>query len=153
MSIKTKFGNISLNDGKYYRVHTCKEGNKGKMFHKLVWEDFYGCDVPDGYIIHHKNGNRLDNCILNLQLMRKSDHSIHHNKNRDVSFETKIKQSKNYNSTGYYRVSKYHLKYKDGFLWRYSYTENNTQKAIYSNNIKELKEKVLKRGLIWKKLN
>ena len=153
MSIKTKFGNIVLNEGRYYRVCTCKEGNQGKMFHKLVWEDFYGCEVPKGYIIHHKNGNTLDNCILNLQLMRLSDHSIHHNEKREVSLDTKLKQSKNYNTTGYYRVSKYHLPYKEGFIWRYTYSEDGKQKALYSNNIPELKQKVLDNNLIWRELN
>ena len=152
--MNTKFGKISLNDNGYYRVYSWKEGNRGKMFHKLVWEDFYGCKVPEGYIIHHKNGNKQDNCILNLQLMSFSNHSIHHNRNRGVSLETKLKQSKNMNTTGYFRVSKYHFPYKDDFIWRYSYRdENKKQQAIYSKTIIELEEKVLDKGLEWRELN
>lgn len=152
--MKTKFGNISLNEGKYYRVTSRKEGNFGKMFHKLVWEDFYGCEVPKGFIIHHKNGDTKDNCILNLQLMRKSDHSILHNKSRKISLESKLKISKNYNSTGYFRVSNYIMKYNGETLLRYTYTDdNNKQQAIYSHTIEELERKVLEKGLPWRKLN
>ena len=151
--MNTKFGKISLNEDKYYRISSRKEGNYGKMFHKLLWEDFYNCPIPDGYVIHHKNGNSKDNCILNLQLMKMSDHSIYHNTHREVSFDTKLKQSKKQNTTGYYRVSKYHFKYKDDFIWRYTYRdENKKQQAIYSKSLDELKQKVLDTGLIWQEL-
>lgn len=93
--IKTKFGVakiISTSDGyKRYLITSRKEGNKGKLLHRLIWEDFYNTEVPKGYTIHHKNGNSLDNCILNLQLMRDKDHRVLHHKNKIVSNETKIK--------------------------------------------------------------
>jgi hypothetical protein len=69
--LTTIFGNVSLNDG-YYRI--TGGDNFGKYLHKVIWENFYGTEVPEGYHIHHKNGNKLDNCILNLQLISKSEH-------------------------------------------------------------------------------
>ena len=76
--MKSKFGKLSLNNQGYYIVTSSKEGNSLKRFHRLVWENFYGCKVPDGFVIHHKNGNKTDNCIMNLQLMRNNEHRKHH---------------------------------------------------------------------------
>lgn len=77
-TLHTKFGNAKLYSDGYYMITSGKEGNHCKKLHRLIWEDFYGCKVPEGYIIHHKNGNKTDNCILNLQLMRKGKHNSLH---------------------------------------------------------------------------
>lgn len=91
--MKTKFGNVKLNSKNYYVVTSGKEGNNGKFLHRLIWEDFYGCEMPEGYVIHHKNGNKLDNCILNLQLMKKDEHSRLHRLGNTHSMETRRKLS------------------------------------------------------------
>lgn len=48
--LETKFGNVKLNDDGYYIITSRKEGNNGKIFHRLVWEDWYGIQVPKGYV-------------------------------------------------------------------------------------------------------
>lgn len=45
--------------------------------HVLVWEDANG-PVPTGYIVHHKDENRQNNVLTNLQLMTRSEHHSHH---------------------------------------------------------------------------
>lgn len=134
--MKTKFGNVKLQSNGYYVVTTRKEGNNGKYLHRLLYEDFYG-EIPEGYEIHHKNGNKLDNCILNLQLASNFEHVLIHSNNK----------------SGYYRVSKQpDTTCKQGFIWHYRYWENNTPKAIASVNLKRLEKKVIEKGLPWKKL-
>ena len=91
--MKTKFGNARINSNGYYIITSGKEGNNGKYLHRLIWEDFYGCEVPNGYIIHHKDFNPKNNCILNLQLMRLSDHIKLHNQGKIHTDETKKKMS------------------------------------------------------------
>ena len=86
--IQTKYGTASLNDKGYYRIHSNEKGNRGKYLHRLIFEDFYG-QIPKGFFIHHKNGNPLDNCILNLQMLRNKEHSSLHT----PSEETKKKMS------------------------------------------------------------
>lgn len=46
----------------------------------LAWEAYHGMPVPDGWVVHHKNGNTLDDSKENLQAMPLSDHvSLHRN--------------------------------------------------------------------------
>jgi hypothetical protein len=80
-TLHTKFGTAKINTSGHYLITSNKEGNHGKYLHRLIWEDFYGCEVPEGYVIHHRNHIKTDNCILNLQLMSKADHNkLHHKK-------------------------------------------------------------------------
>lgn len=158
--IKTKFGTAMLCKDGYYYIKSCKEGNCDKLLHRLIWEDFYKENIPTGYVIHHKNGNKSDNCILNLQLLSESAHkSLHmtknhpfHKKNHNIFTMLKMSQSHN-NTTGYFRVTKRTCKKcKKGFVYSYQYYVGKKQKAIVSTKLDKLKEKVLEKGLIWKKI-
>lgn len=82
--LHTKFGKAKRYDNHdgYYIIISRKEGNDKRKLHHLIWEDFYGCKIPKGYHIHHKNGNKLDNCILNLQLIKASEHAKLHGNNQ-----------------------------------------------------------------------
>jgi len=55
--------------------------NKGKgksiLVHRLVWREKFG-KIPKDFIIHHKNGNKKDNRIENLECISKSDHRKKH---------------------------------------------------------------------------
>lgn len=69
------------------------------------------------------------------------------------SDESKEKISATMNSTGYYRVTKVKSKTtKQGFLYAYQYYDNNKRKQIRAVNLDKLKEKVIAKGLTWKKL-
>lgn len=126
----------------------------------LIWEDFYGCKIPNGYVIHHKNKNKLDNCVLNLQLMRKTDHDKlhksegnHPNCGSNFPIEHRLNISKSRNTTGYFRVCKEENKgVKQGFVWRYKYYKNGKSKSFVSVSLKTLEERVKAKGLEWRKL-
>ena len=64
--MKTKFGNAKISNKGYYIITSGKEGNHNKMLHRLIWEDWYDKPVPEGYVIHHLNHNKVDNRIQNL---------------------------------------------------------------------------------------
>lgn len=50
-------------------------GRKGaKGLHVAVWEFYSGQTVPEGYEIHHKDGNPLNNDYSNLECMSRTDH-------------------------------------------------------------------------------
>ena len=162
-TVQTKFGRASLLPEGYYVIHSRNE-NRSKALHRLIWEAFYGCKIPEGYVIHHKNGIKTDNCILNLQLMRDSDHKSLHNHGENHPFygkkmseETckKMSDSKTdlLNTTGYFGVTKITEKYsKSGFRWGYHYREDGKRKFMSSVSLGKLKEKVLRKGLRWEEL-
>lgn len=57
--------------GKRYRGRYCYK-------HHLVWERETGCSVPQGCILHHKDHNKYNNTINNLQLMTVEEHARLH---------------------------------------------------------------------------
>ena len=61
--------------GKTYR-------NKYVYEHHLVWWTHNNSLVPQGFVIHHKNGNQRDNNLLNLELISESEHRKHHGTER-----------------------------------------------------------------------
>lgn len=150
--LSTKFGNISLDNDGYYKITSKKEGNMGKLLHRVIWEDFYGCNIPKGYHIHHLNKNKLDNRIQNLQCCEAGLHSKFHNTGIKTphSIETKQKMSELRNNSGYYNVGKVkNSRYAQGFFWRYRYYKHGKRMELSSVDIEKLKEKVINQGLHW----
>lgn len=47
--------------------------------HEIVWEEANG-SVPDGYLIHHTNGDKSDYRLENLELMTRAEHGLVHSK-------------------------------------------------------------------------
>ncbi len=75
--IKTKYGKARINSTGYYMISTQKEGNFEKYLHRLIYEEHYG-EIPKGYFVHHKNGNKLDNRIENLEAISHAEHTRLH---------------------------------------------------------------------------
>lgn len=66
----------------YWMLRWNDDGRYVHQFeHRRIWEDA-GRKIPDGYILHHVNGDKLDNRLENLQCMRRYDHSQEHRKYR-----------------------------------------------------------------------
>jgi hypothetical protein len=56
------------------------KGDKRKSLHRYIWEEANGL-IPEGYHIHHIDGNRKNNELINLQLVTPGEHNkIHHGK-------------------------------------------------------------------------
>lgn len=68
-------GKIKLSKyGYYWRT----KSGRCVYLHREVYEKHYG-PIPEGYIVHHKDGNKLNNSIDNLELMSRAEHaSVHH---------------------------------------------------------------------------
>ena len=70
-----------IDDVKFYET---KQGyllgqfnKKPKRMHIFVWEKYNG-KVPNGYYVHHIDGNKNNNSIENLILMTPHEHNLHH---------------------------------------------------------------------------
>lgn len=49
-----------------------------RSVHILVYEAFFG-KIPEGYIVHHKDENKFNNCVENLEYLSYTAHNrIHH---------------------------------------------------------------------------
>lgn len=69
---------ISINAGKpYARRHTQKSRPVGE-----TWMHRYIVNCPPGLIVHHINGNTLDNRRINLKIMTRDEHDRIHNRRK-----------------------------------------------------------------------
>ena len=51
---------------------------KYKGEHRIIMENHIGRELKDDEVVHHKNRNKLDNRVENLELMLKKDHDAMH---------------------------------------------------------------------------
>jgi hypothetical protein len=62
-----------LNIGMYNQSGV--ENKTYRRIHRLVWEAFNG-PIPNGYVIDHKNADKKDNRLENLQLMTPKENVV-----------------------------------------------------------------------------
>ena len=72
-------GNGWINQKGYREI---KVNNENKKEHRIIMEMHIGRKLLETEDVHHKNGDKLDNRISNLDIISHSDHTIHHNKER-----------------------------------------------------------------------
>lgn len=105
---------------KWYRSTTIPR----KMLHKEIWKDKWGI-IPDGFIIHHIDGNPICNNIENLCAMSTSEHGNIHAReswdNREF-FEYICKEC----NKSYFSMSK-----KAGFCSKLCYSRNAERNKKY----------------------
>ncbi len=47
------------------------------MEHDVIWEQAHG-PIPEGHDVHHKDRDKLNNCLDNLELLSKLHHKREH---------------------------------------------------------------------------
>lgn len=147
-TIKTKYGTATLDNKGYYEIYSSKEGNRGKYLHRLIWEKAWG-KIPKDWIIHHLDGNKQNNCLLNLYGMPKHLHLSIHNKGenhpmygKQRSEETKRKMSESHKGENHPLYGKQH-------------SEETKRKMSEAKNtsgyyrVSKQKNKNCKQGFIW----
>ncbi len=51
----------------------CRHDGKKWLYHRVIYEAHFGT-IPEGHDIHHRNGDRTDNRIENLQCLPHGEH-------------------------------------------------------------------------------
>jgi endogenous inhibitor of DNA gyrase (YacG/DUF329 family) len=62
------------------RVYCRNKGGhyiKGNSIHQAVYHYYCG-EIPAGYVVHHKDGNKANNDVSNLQMLSRDEHSKIH---------------------------------------------------------------------------
>jgi len=138
-TLHTKWGTAKPNSKGYYRITSGVEGNNMKFLHRLIFEDYHRCTLlPEGQI-HHIDGDKTNNCILNLELIHKRNHTLHHSAEKTT--------------TGYFRVTKNQCpQCKQGFIYRYQYYDKGEKQSLWATTIEKLEKKVKQQNLEWRKL-
>lgn len=103
-STDNKLENLVLVGGKLGVTRKTKRGyviirtaNGWEYEHRFVWSKHHG-SIPDGAIVHHRNGIKSDNRIENLEVVRSSSEHMrryhgHVSRSRVCSPETRAKMS------------------------------------------------------------
>src|SRR5947208_1692896 len=66
--------------GSYYRSDNW--GKRKPNLHRAIWEHYNKRKIPDGYHVHHKDGNSFNNDISNLELIFGFEHLSEHAKQK-----------------------------------------------------------------------
>ena len=122
-------GTVSING--YRKIQFSIDGKKiGKYLHRLMAIYFLGLNEDSELIVNHKDGNKLNNSLDNLEIITSGDNLIHAyslglkqpNSNKCILFEQdlpneqwiRIKEYEDYEISTYGRVKSY--KYKKPIL-------------------------------------
>jgi hypothetical protein len=80
---KPQFGRKFVDANGYVRVR----GETAFVYeHRLVWEQAHGT-IPAGFHVHHKNGDKADNRLENLELREPRSHVGEHTRVRHAAGE------------------------------------------------------------------
>lgn len=79
-------GGITMVAGGYlaYTNSIANGENAGKYVHRSKFQKHIGRPLRSDEHVHHKDGDKLNNDIDNLELMSASDHAKHHTKDREA---------------------------------------------------------------------
>ena len=65
-----------INNSGYYKLTNSFTG-KNCYIHREVAKLFIG-NIPDGFVVNHKDGNKLNNSVYNLEIISQSDNVQHY---------------------------------------------------------------------------
>lgn len=80
----TRPGQVLFNKKKYAQdpstgYYTCTTGKRRQRLHVAIWEYYNKKEVPEGYVVHHRDFNKTNNNINNLVCVTVEMHNLIHN--------------------------------------------------------------------------
>jgi hypothetical protein len=73
----------SYSESYYERTDKSVRPKVTRRLHREVWRAAHG-DVPRGFEIHHRDDDKLNNALENLELLEKGRHSAEHRKSSPI---------------------------------------------------------------------
>lgn len=104
--------------------YLCSTGKPRKRMHIYVWE-YYNSKVPKGYEVHHRDGNKANNDLSNLQLIESQKHRELHG--RQLTEEQREWRRQNLARTARPKASEWH-KSEEGRAWHKQQYEKTKDK-------------------------
>src|SRR3990167_3675784 len=86
----------NLSERVYFTSDGLKRSHGRKRLHQEIWISIHG-EIPQGYAIHHKDGNSLNNEISNLECISRSLHMSQHAKENFKNPERRKKNKEHLN--------------------------------------------------------
>ena len=98
---------------------------KTTLLHRLIYEEAHG-KVPRGHEVHHKNGNKTDNRLENLEMLS----SVEHGRNTFASMtdEWKEQSKRNLRECAQPKASEWHGS-KEGLKWHKKHYHESLAKS------------------------
>lgn len=108
--INIKEGTINTKNNSNGRINNngyIQVGHNGETLHRIIWKCVNG-EIPEGYDIHHIDGNPLNNSIYNLELIEHKEHISKHKSGITFSSEHKKKLSESHKGKQSWIKGKHH---------------------------------------------
>lgn len=145
---------ISIDNGYEFIIDS---SGRMKYIHRIIIEEKLGRKLKPGEIVHHKDGNKRNNSLSNLDLTSRKRHGKHHidclsNEEKKSFFEIRMKEKirKNKVVKGS-NVGTSKLKEEDIFIIRERLSKGDEIKSIaFDYNVDESNIRQIKRKTIWK---
>ena len=110
----------------YFRNSVTQE-----RLHRYVWKYHYG-EIPEGYDIHHIDGDKGNNDISNLQMLSKHEHQMIHSRN--LSDEQREWRRNNMNTKARPKAIEWH-KSDSGKTWHTELIKKQHQNGAFKHTL------------------
>ena len=71
------------------RYTKVKINGRTLLAHRHAWEQAHG-PIPAGYVVHHRDEDRFNNDLANLELLTHQEHSAHHNQKYPLTKQCEV---------------------------------------------------------------
>lgn len=88
MTSTNKIKQIWFEGNRYYESRGYFETRQHNLLHRDIWKFFNQHDDIDGFHIHHKDGNKFNNSLSNLEKISPRDHALEHWKNKPTTLQS-----------------------------------------------------------------